>query len=171
MAEPEELLSKADALMERHRKPRSPADPPADIPVLTEVVEVHAAVNSGPAIEAPDDDAGNSGLPTLTELPPAWQATPAPQPAFPHVVPAQDQAPEDETPESLAAGIRAALLVGLQPEIDRQIEDRLKYMLEPLVERMFNDLRDDLQTISREVLAAAIRTAVERELDKQKSRG
>ena len=39
MAEPEDLLSKADALMARHRPARSAAEPYAEIPVLDEVVD------------------------------------------------------------------------------------------------------------------------------------
>lgn len=40
MAEPEDLLSKADALMARHRPARTRAEPYAEIPVLDEVVEL-----------------------------------------------------------------------------------------------------------------------------------
>lgn len=40
MAEPEDLLSKADALMARHRPARTAAKPYAEIPVLDEVVDI-----------------------------------------------------------------------------------------------------------------------------------
>src|SRR5471030_2303525 len=40
MAEPEDLLSKADALMARHHPARSAAEPYAEIPVLDEVVDL-----------------------------------------------------------------------------------------------------------------------------------
>ena len=53
MPEPDDLLSKADALMARHRPGRPGAEPHAEIPVLSEVVERSAA----------RDD-----LPMLTEL-------------------------------------------------------------------------------------------------------
>jgi uncharacterized protein YicC (UPF0701 family) len=39
MVEPDDLLSKADALMARHRQPRTAADSYAEIPVLDEVVD------------------------------------------------------------------------------------------------------------------------------------
>ena len=40
MAEPEDLLSKADALMARHRPARTQAEPYAEFPVLDEVVDL-----------------------------------------------------------------------------------------------------------------------------------
>jgi len=40
MVEPDDLLSKADALMARHRQPRTAADSYAEIPVLDEVVDM-----------------------------------------------------------------------------------------------------------------------------------
>ncbi len=129
MAEPEDLIGKADALMARHRPARTAAEPYAEIPVLDEVVE----------IPAQSDD-----LPLLTEL---VLSAPA----------------EKEQINALAASIRASLLAGLQPEIDALIEERLKEALAPLVERLFGDLRGDLQLIAREILSDAIRTTVERE--------
>jgi hypothetical protein len=137
MLEPEDLLSKADALMARHRPPRTAAEPPVDLPVLDEVVEL-----------PPDGNA----LPVLTEL-----VMPAPA--------------DEEQLEALAASIRASLLAGLQPEIDALIEERLKDGLSPLVERMFHELRGEVQLIAREILGDAIHTAVEQELGRRKSDG
>ena len=134
MAEPEDLLGKADALMARHRPSRTAAEPYAEIPVLDEVVEI-----------PPDGD----DPPVLTEL---VLSAPA----------------EEEQINALAASIRASLLAGLQPEIDSLIEERLKQALAPLVERLFNDLRGDLQLIAREILSDAIGTAVEREIERRK---
>ncbi len=134
MAEPEDLLGKADALMARHRPSRTAAEPYAEIPVLDEVVEI-----------PPDGD----DPPVLTEL---VLSAPA----------------EEEQINALAASIRASLLAGLQPEIDALIEERLKQALAPLVERLFNDLRGDLQLIAREILSDAIGTAVEREIERRK---
>src|SRR5476649_1107187 len=116
MAEPEDLLSKADALMARHRPGRTAAEPYAEIPVLNEVVDLTRE---------------NDGLPALTELP-----RPAPL--------------DEEQIEALAERLRAPLVAALQPEIDTLIEERLKQDLAPLVERIFDDLRGDLQLIARE---------------------
>lgn len=135
MAEPEDLLSKADALMARHRPARTGAEPYAELPVLDEVVDL-----------SPESD----GPPLLTEV-----AGPAPL--------------DEEQIEALAASIRASLLAGLQPEIDALIEERLKQGLAPRVERIFDDLRGDLQLIAREILSDAINRAVEQEIDRRKS--
>jgi len=132
MAEPEDLLSKADALMARHRPARTGAESYAEIPVLDEVVDL-----------PPESD----DPPLLTELAPL----------------------HEEQIEALAASIRASLLAGLQPKIDALIEQRLKDGLSPLVERMFSELRDDLQLIAREIVGDAINSAVEQELDRRKS--
>jgi hypothetical protein len=137
MADPEDLLSKADALMARHRPALSAAESYADIPVLDEVVDLTP---------------GSDALPALSELP-----RPGPL--------------DEEQIEALAASIRASLLATLQPEIDTMIEDRLKQDLAPRVERIFDDLRGDLQLIAREILSDAINTAVEQELERRKSGG
>jgi hypothetical protein len=133
-SEPDDLLSKADALMARHHPARAPAAQYAEIPVLEEVVDF---------AEERDDP------PLLTE----------------YVVPAL---PDEEQIKALAASIRASLLAGLQPEIDTLIEERLKESLSPLVERMFDELRGELQLIAREILADATHTAVEQELERRK---
>jgi hypothetical protein len=134
MVEPEDVLSKADALMARHHPARSAAEPYAEIPVLDEVVDL-----------ATESDAQT----LLTEYP-----RPAPM--------------DEEQIEALAARIRTSLLAGLQPEVDALIEERLKAGLPPLVERMFQEVRDELQLVAREVLGEAIRAAVEQELGRQK---
>jgi len=136
MAEPEDLLGKADALMARHRPARTGAEPDAEIPVLDEVVDI-----------LPESD----DLPLLTEL-----VTPAPV--------------DEEQTEALAASMRASLLAALQPEIDSLIEERLKQGLAPLVEKVIDELRGDLQLIAREILSDAIHAAVKQERGRRKSR-
>ena len=135
MAEPEDLLGKADALMARHRPLRTAGEPYAGIPVLDDVVQL-----------PPDND----DLPVLTELVPSAPGG-------------------DEQTNALAANIRASLLAGLQPRLDALIEERLKDGLSPLVEKMFHELRSDLQLIAREILGDAIHNAVEKELERRKS--
>ena len=78
---------------------------------------------------------------------------------------------DEEQIEALAASIRAWLLAALQPEINTLIEERLKQGLAPRVERIFDDLRGDLQQIAREILSDTINTAVEQELERRKSGG
>ena len=135
MAEPEDLLGKADALMARHRPGRSAGAAYAEIPVLDEVVYL------------PGDD------------PLLLSETAAPDRG------------ESEQLQALAAGMRAALLGALQPEIDKLIEQRLQESLAPLAERLLAGLRGDLQLIVRDALSAAIHAAVERQLERRKSDG
>ena len=135
MAEPEDLLSKADALMARHQTVRTRTVPYAEIPVLNEVVNLPQAYDA---------------LPPQAEV-----AGPAPL--------------DEERIEALAASIRASLLATLQPEIDALIEERLKASLAPRVERIFDELRGDLQLIAREILSDAVNTAVEQERERGKS--
>jgi hypothetical protein len=134
MADPDDLLSKADALMARHHPERAQAAHYAEIPVLEEVVDF-----------APE----GGDLPLLTE----------------YVVHAP---PDAEQIKALAANMRESLLAALQPEIDALIDERLKQSLSPLIERMFNELRGELQLIAHEILGQAIHTAVEQEIDRQK---
>jgi hypothetical protein len=134
MAESDDLLGKADALMARHHPGRAPAARYAEIPVLEEVVNL-----------APE----NGETPLLTE----------------YIVHAP---PDEEQIKALAADMRASLLAGLQPEIDALIDEHLRQSLSPLVERMFDELRGELQRIAREILGDAIGAAVEQEINRRK---
>lgn len=139
MAEPDDLLDKADALMARHRPARAAAEPHPDIPVLNEVVELPREAD---------------GLPVLTEL-----VEPKPL----------REAQSEFAAASLAERMRASLLAVLQPEIDRLIEERLKVALEPLVTKLFEDMHRELQSIAHATLSDAIHAAVKRELDRHKA--
>jgi hypothetical protein len=79
--------------------------------------------------------------------------------------------PHSAQSEVLAQSLRASLLAVSQPEIDIMVEERLKERLEPLVEKLFFDLRSELQLIARDQLNKAINTAVEREIEQRKSGG
>jgi hypothetical protein len=137
MVDPEDLLSKADALMARQRLGRTTAEPYAEFPVLDEVVDLPPESVDFPALTEPE--------------------VPAPL--------------NEEQVQALAASIRTSLLAALQPEIDTLIDERLKEGLAPLVERIFDDLRRDLELIAREILSDAINIAVEQERERRKSDG
>lgn len=137
MAESEDLLAMADALMARHRLGRPESEPYAEFPVLDEVVELGAM---------------REDVPVLTEL---------------ALAPARD----DENAEAPAESLRATLLAQLQPAIDEMIEARLKESLEPLVEKMFNDLRRELQLIAGEIVRDAVNGAMKKQLDRRESGG
>jgi hypothetical protein len=140
--ESEDLLGKADALMARHRPGRAGAEAYAQIPVLEEVVDL-----------APEDD----GVPLLTEVV-------EPDSAAPRLA---DQALlREEQVAALAQSRRASLLEALQAEIDIRIEEHLKALLEPVVEKLFEDLRTELQSIARESLSKAIDSALAHEVER-----
>lgn len=100
--------------------------------------------------EVVDPLTANKDLPLLTE----------------YVVPAPL---DDEQVEALVDGIRAELLLELQPRIDALIDEHLSDDLKPAIERLFDELRGKLQLIAREVLGDAIHSAVEKELERRKS--
>ena len=144
MADPEDLLGKADALMARHRpgRPTGPTYP--EIPVLEEVVDL-----------PPEDD----DVPLLTEVVESGGSVPG----------TSDQARlREEQVAALAQSRRASLLESLAAEIDAQIEERLKERLEPIVEKLFENLRDELQMVARDTLAAALDEAVKRDLERHR---
>jgi hypothetical protein len=145
MAEPKDLLSKADALMTRHRPARTGAEPYAEIPLLDEVVDLSSDGDDPPVLSE------------LVEFDPA-----APERVEPKLL-------RQEQYDELTASMQASLLAALQPEIDTLIEERLKQSLAPLVERLFEDMRGALQLIARDTLSDAIKLAVERELERRRS--
>ena len=145
MAEPEDLLGKADALMARHRPGRTGIESYPEIPVLDEVADL-------------PPESGD--LPVLTELV-------EPDLVEPELV-EPDLLPE-EHPEALAASLRASVLARMQPEIDAMIEERLKHDLAPIVDRLIDELRGDLQLIAREILGDAIDTALEQKPERRES--
>jgi len=100
--------------------------------------------------EVVDPGAKRDEVPVLTEL---------------AVSPAADKVLGDEQAESL----RASVLTQLRPAIDALIESRLKQGLEPLVEKIFNDLRRELQLIAGEILREAVDNAIEEQLHRRES--
>ncbi len=146
MAEPEDLLGKADALMARHRPGRAVAASYPEIPVLEEVVDL-----------LPGDD----DIPLLIEIVEPARAVP---------MPPEQALLHEEQVAALAQSRRASLLAALQPEIDRLIEEQLKESLEPMIVRLFEDLRGELQSIAHATLRDAIHAAVEREIERHEHR-
>jgi hypothetical protein len=144
MADPDDLLGKADALMARHRPGRTPGASYPAIPVLEEVVDL-----------PPEDD----DVPVLTEV--VESGGPVP-------VSADQALLREEQVAALAQSRRASLLESLAGEIDARIEERLKERLEPIVEKLFENLRDELQVVARETLAAALDEAVKRDLERHR---
>lgn len=111
---------------------------------------------------AADPDAGIPVLDEVVQVPPDGEDLPV----LTKIVPAL---PADaEQIAALATSMHASLLARLKPEIDALIEERLKQGLSPLVEALFDAMRNDLQRIARDILSDAIRVAVEREIHRRK---
>jgi hypothetical protein len=102
MADPEDLLSKADALMARHRPARTAAEPYAEIPVLDEVVDLPP---------------GNDDLPLQNEL-----ARPA----------SLDEEQIEALAASIRASLLAALQPEINSLIEEQLQESLAPLLERL---------------------------------------
>lgn len=114
MAEPEDLLSKADALMSRHRPARTAAEPYADIPVLDEVVD--------PPSESDD-------LSVLTEL--FGRAS-------------LDEERAEELVASIRASVLAVLQPEIDSLIEERLKEALAPLLERLFSELQLITRDTL---------------------------
>jgi hypothetical protein len=111
MAEPDDLLNKADALMARHRPARSGAVPYAEIPVLDEVVD----------LPRESDD-----LPLLTEL-----VGPA----------SVDAAQTEALAASIRASLLVALQPQIDALIDQRLKAGLSPLVEKMSRELRADLQ------------------------------
>ena len=134
----DELLSKADALLARWRSEAVAPRPPADYPVLTEVIGASAA--AAPAtIEAADQ--------------------------FPHLPPLEESpAPADAGLQGLEERVRLRVLEAIEPLVGAFLEEPLRLRIEELARELATsvarDARNDILTLVRD----AVRSAVAREL-------
>jgi hypothetical protein len=126
MAEPEDLLGKADALMARHRPGQTPAAPYAGIPVLDEVVDLPPA----------SDD-----LPLLTEL-----AEPAPP----------DEEQIEALTASIRASLLAALQPEIDALIAERLKSDLAPRLESVFEQLRGDLQLIAREILSDAVHSAV---------------
>jgi len=140
MTDSDELLSKADALLARWRSGAVVPRPPADYPVLTEVIRASAADAALAAIEAADE------LPHLTPL-------------------EEPPAPADAGVQALEERVRLRVLEAIEPLVGTFLEEPLRLRIEELARRLAatiaRDARNDILTLVRD----AVRRAVARELE------
>ena len=132
MAEPEDLLGKADALMARHRPPRTTGEPHAGIPVLDEVVEL-----------PPDGD----DLPVLTEL--VLSA------------PAVDEHIETLA-ANIRASLLARLQPEIDALIERRIKVVLPPPVESVLHELRGDLRLAAREVLDDAIHAAVEQELDR---------
>ena len=142
MMDSEELLSKADALLARWRSGAAVPRPPADYPVLTEVVRASAAAADAAlaTIEAADE---------LPHLPPLEESPAA----------------ADAAVQALEERVRLRVMEAIEPLVGAVLEEPLRLRIEELARRLATtiagDARNDILTLVRD----AVRTAVARELE------
>lgn len=132
MAEPDDLLGKADALMARHHPGRAPAARYAEIPVLDEVVES----------SSPEDD-----LPLLTEY-----VTSAP------LDEEQLKALAASVRESLLAGLQPEIAA----LIDERLKDSLAPLVERLFDQLRSELRQAARETLAEAINIALEREIGR---------
>jgi hypothetical protein len=141
MTDSDELISKADALLARWRSGAAVPRPPADYPVLTEVIAASAAV------------AGASLAMTADELLRPLEASPA-------YVDAGTQALEER--------VRLRVLDAIEPYIGALIEEPLRLRMEELSRNLATtiarDARDNIVALVRD----AVRSAVAHELQSRR---
>ena len=126
MAEPEELLGRADALMARHRPARPGAQPYAEIPVLDEVVELPRE---------------NDDLPLLTELV---------EPASP------DAAQTESLAAGIRASLLAVLQPEIDAVIEKRLADGLTPLVEKMLHQLRGDLQSIAREVLVNAIHAAV---------------
>ena len=127
MDESEDLLSKADALMARHRTAR----PDPDIPVLQEVVDVST---------------GTDDLPVLTEMVDIDRTQVAPRP----------QQAQFDQPERLRAEILAALQPEIDALVEERLKERLEPLVEKLFWDLRDELQTTARDTMSAAITRAI---------------
>ncbi len=130
-SEPDDLLSKADALMARHHPGRVPAAPYAEIPVLEEVVDF-----------PPQSD----DLPLLTEY-----VVPAPV----------DEEQIEALAASLRGSLLAALQPEIDVLIDERLKDALAPLVETMFDELRANLQMIAREILADAIHAAVEQELE----------
>ena len=140
MTDSDELLSKADALLARWRSGAVVPRPPADYPVLTEVIRASAADASLAAIEVADE---------LPHLPPLEESP----------------APADQSMRALEERVRLRVLEAIEPLVGAFLEEPLRLRIEELARRLATTIAQEARNDILTLVGDAVRRAVARELE------
>ncbi|MBE0622252.1 MAG: hypothetical protein IH605_16805 [Burkholderiales bacterium] len=130
-SEPDDLLSKADALMARHHPGRVPAAPYAEIPVLDEVVDMPAE---------------NDDLPLLTEY-----VVPAPL----------DEEQFKTLAASIRASLLAGLQPEIDALIEERLKQALAPLVETMFDDLRGNLQMIAREILADAIHAAVEQELE----------
>jgi len=139
MTEADDPVSKANALLARGRAGAVAAQPPADYPLLTEVVKAPPERAHGAAGEPFEEFA----------RPPAADATPASSAA---------------DTQALEERVRLRVLETVEPLLQRVLDDRLRSNLEDLSRRLAVNIAANTRNEIIALVREAVRHAVAREL-------
>ena len=192
MTDSDELLSKADALLARWRSGAVVPRPPADFPVLTEVVKISAAdsdtsmpeIPAEPEIPALDASSAAGCATAPMEIPvlespdaPTLDAPSAPAATNPPLVllEAADELPHLPPMEAstAAAGaevqaleerVRLRVLEAIEPLVGAFLEEPLRLRVEELARRLATTIASDARNDILTLVHDAVRRAVAREL-------
>jgi len=141
MTDSDELLSKADALLSRWRSGAAVPRPPADYPVLTEVISASAA------------DAALATAADELPHPPPIEAPPA---------------SADAGVQALEERVRLRVLDAIEPYVGAFLEEPLRLRIEELALHLAasiaRDARNDILALVRD----AVRSAVAHELESRR---
>ncbi len=132
MAEPEDLLSKADALMARHRPARPAVEPLLEIPVLHEVVHIGGE----------RDD-----LPLLTELAAAA---------------ALEREQADVPAPGRYAPLLAELQLAIDKSIEARLKERLEPLVEKMFIDLRSELQSIARRVLNEAISKAVEQELDR---------
>lgn len=195
MIDSDELLSKADALLARWRSGAVMPRPPADYPVLTEVVNISAAASDTPMPEIPvepdipvlDASSAAAGAAAPMEIPvldsPDAPTLDAPATLvaadaalamleaadeLPHLPPLEESpapAPADAGVQALEERVRLRVLEAIEPLVGAFLEEPLRLRIEELARRLATTIARDARNDILTLVRDAVRSAVARELE------
>jgi valyl-tRNA synthetase len=155
--EPDDVLGRADALLNRHRATVKPAADPHAIPTLTEAIA---------------DELDTAEIPTLTDIvtPPVQASAdapaPVPVPEAPAEKPAHDGAiiPRGQT-QNLEDGVYEKLKHGLDAQIAEVLQSRfmpdVSGALDQALHRISDDLRTNINAMVRASIAETLRSEMQ----------
>jgi hypothetical protein len=141
MTDSDELISKADALLARWRSGAAAPRPPADYPVLTEVIAASAAA-ADPAFARAADE-----LPRRSESSPACV---------------------DAGVQALEERVRLRVLDAIEPYVGAFIEETLRLRIEELARNLATAVARDARDDIVELVRNAVRSAVAHELESRR---
>ena len=176
MTQSDELLTKADALLARWRSGAVVPRPPADFPVLTEIVKVPAAhhdvpppdIPSGAEIPAPE----SSEAPTLAAPPAAADAVPAALDAADDLpdLPSNEDTPAraDTAVQELEERVRLRVLDAIEPYVSAFLEEPLRLRMEELARDLATNIARDARYDILALVRDAVRSAVAHEFQERR---